>query len=185
MATEENREHRSEWPYRNPLGKHLRQATDPRPVSPGAGPPRRAASPDAADDLALTIFDRAKRPYRPGRRGTCPHFVRIRSSQCRLRALSRGLSGIIEVSERSMAMDKVAFRLVHLHDQSCAAEIRMANGTLKTASGFMTEGDAEAWLLEQRSMAPAKEAWVRLPTLNWDTNSPRLNIFTHRLPGRQ
>jgi hypothetical protein len=84
-----------------------------------------------------------------------------------------------------MAMDKVVFRLVYLHDQSYAAEIGTTNGTIKAARGFMTEADAEAWVLEQRSMAPAKEAWVRLPTLNWRTNCPRLNILTCRLPRHQ
>ena len=99
--------------------------------------------------------------------------------------LTCGLSGRIRVSERSMAMDKVVFRLVCLHDQSYAAEIGMANGTLKTTRGFLTEADAEAWLVEQRSIAPAEEAWVRVPTLNWRTNSPRLNILTRRLRAHQ
>jgi hypothetical protein len=99
--------------------------------------------------------------------------------------LTCGLSGRIAVSERSVAMDKVVFRLVYLHDHSYAAEIRMANGTIKAARGFKAEADAETWLVEQRSMAPAKAAWVRLPTLNWRTNRPRLNILTCRPPRHQ
>ena len=62
---------------------------------------------------------------------------------------------------------KVVYRLVFLHDLTYAVEMTMADGSERLIKGFARKADAEAWLTEQKSVAPKNEVWSRQPSLNW------------------
>ena len=64
-------------------------------------------------------------------------------------------------------MERVNFRVIHLHDLSYAVEVTKQNGAQTLAKGFNGESDAEAWLSSQQHRAPEHEVWMRQPTLRW------------------
>jgi hypothetical protein len=62
---------------------------------------------------------------------------------------------------------KVVFRLVFPHDLTYAIEMTMADGTQRVVKGFDREARADAWLAEQKRLAPKDEIWIRRPLLSW------------------
>ena len=73
----------------------------------------------------------------------------------------------VAIRVAAAVMGKRAFRLVFLHDLTYAVEFMMADGTEKLVKGFASEAAAEAWVAEQRRLAPKGEVWTRRLKLSW------------------
>ncbi|MFI5387289.1 MAG: hypothetical protein ACHQ50_14355 [Fimbriimonadales bacterium] len=69
----------------------------------------------------------------------------------------------------SASKRKVVFRLAFQRDLTYTVEMTMADGTEKLIKGFAREEDAEAWVAEQRRLAPKNEVWSRRLSLNWQS----------------
>jgi len=66
-----------------------------------------------------------------------------------------------------LTVREVVYRLVLMHDLTYAVEMTTPDRSQRIVKGFVNEAGAEAWLAEQKRLAPKDQVWVRRLLLSW------------------